>query len=337
MKLWIVSIVLPLAQALVSSPVGQLRTPRRPSPRRWATDGEGLNEFDRNVIASVASLGLVETTWINVQKFGILPAASSDVLCSGASVSCSEILNGPWSTAFGTVPLTVPGMLAYAAVVLLALCPGMGSSFNETRQKGLVLVSTGMGVFSLYLISILAFKIGSPCPYCILSASFSLFLAAFINWKSNDLLAGMKLALSSASATFLLAVCLYITTSASIGLAEARTYLDSSTTTPVIMSAPPITEHSSVRAVRLGKALQARGAKMYGAYWCSHCFGQKQRLGQEAMRYVEYIECAKDGEGSKTGLCKDRKVPGYPTWEINGELHPGEMSLDELEEMVGLK
>ena len=31
-----------------------------------------------------------------------------------------QVLNGPWSMAFG-VPLTIPGMLAYATVIMLAL------------------------------------------------------------------------------------------------------------------------------------------------------------------------------------------------------------------------
>ena len=30
-------------------------------------------------------------------------------------------------------------------------------------------------------------------------------------------------------------------------------------------------------------------------------------------------------------------VKGYPTWEINGELYPGEKSLDELGELSGFK
>ena len=31
-----------------------------------------------------------------------------------------------------------------------------------------------------------------------------------------------------------------------------------------------------LQAEELGKHLQAIGATMYGAYWCSHCYGQKQ-------------------------------------------------------------
>ena len=63
---------------------------------------------------------------------------------------------------------------------------------------------------------------------------------------------------------------------------------------------------------------------MYGAFWCSHCYDQKQTLGAEAMRSIPYIECAKDGANSQRKLCQEKEIPGYPTWEINGKLHPGE-------------
>ena len=88
-----------------------------------------------------------------------------------------------------------------------------------------------------------------------------------------------------------------------------------------VFAPPSVTAKSSARALRVGDALAAKGARMYGAYWCSHCFGQKQTLGKEAFSRVEYVECAKDGAGSRNALCKSRKVPGYPTWEIDGVLH----------------
>ena len=103
-----------------------------------------------------------------------------------------------------------------------------------------------------------------------------------------------------------------------------------------VFAPPSVTAKSSARALRVGDALAAKGARMYGAYWCSHCFGQKQTLGKEAFSRVEYVECAKDGAGSRNALCKSRKVPGYPTWEIDGVLHPGEATLEELEALVGL-
>mmetsp|Transcript_4542 Transcript_4542/g.9166 ORF Transcript_4542/g.9166 Transcript_4542/m.9166 type:complete len:82 (-) Transcript_4542:224-469(-) len=73
---------------------------------------------------------------------------------------------------------------------------------------------------------------------------------------------------------------------------------------------------------------------MYGAFWCSHCYDQKQSLGSEAMRAIPYVECDRDGYRTQRDLCRAKDVPGYPTWEIGGELFPGERSVDELREIV---
>lgn len=63
-----------------------------------------------------------------------------------------------------------------------------------------------------------------------------------------------------------------------------------------------MTEVSSPRAVELAKRLKAAGAKMYGAFWCSHCFEQKQSFGKEAMAELPYVECYPDGYFKVGGL-----------------------------------
>jgi hypothetical protein len=63
-----------------------------------------------------------------------------------------------------------------------------------------------------------------------------------------------------------------------------------------------------------------------------------QELGIEATdQYLTYVECDKKGANSKRDFCKEKKVPGFPTWEINGELFPGEKSLDDLAKISGFK
>jgi hypothetical protein len=57
-------------------------------------------------------------------------------------------------------------------------------------------------------------------------------------------------------------------------------------------------------------------------------------FGKEAFARIPYIECSKDGFDEQNGLCKEKNVPGYPTWEINGKFYPGEQALEELEEIV---
>ena len=72
---------------------------------------------------------------------------------------------------------------------------------------------------------------------------------------------------------------------------------------------PPVTAPSSERAVAVAKALEAKGAKMYGAFWCSHCFEQKQALGKEAMTHITYVECAGDGVDSQRNRAD--RICGY--------------------------
>ena len=97
---------------------------------------------------------------------------------------------------------------------------------------------------------------------------------------------------------------------------------------------PSITGSSSPQALAIASRLQKLDAKMFGAYWCSHCNNQKQVLGHPAVDRFPYIECDKEGVGSQAELCKARKVPGFPTWEIKGKLYPGEKDLGELEALL---
>jgi hypothetical protein len=99
-------------------------------------------------------------------------------------------------------------------------------------------------------------------------------------------------------------------------------------------SAPAISTESSTRAVALAEKLQALDAKMYGAYWCSHCIDQKELFGKQAFSKIQYVECSKDGVNTNFAMCKANDVPGYPSWQIQGKLYPGEQELDELEDLV---
>ena len=97
---------------------------------------------------------------------------------------------------------------------------------------------------------------------------------------------------------------------------------------------PRITSKSSATALTLATDLKLLNSRMYGAFWCSHCYDQKQAFGYEAMRSIPYVECDREGYNNERDVCKAREVPGYPTWEIGGKLYPGERSLDELREIV---
>ncbi len=70
------------------------------------------------------------------------------------------------------------------------------------------------------------------------------------------------------------------------------------------------------------------GAIFYGAWWCPHCFHQKNLFGTEAGARLPYVECDRDAAGRQR--CQDAQIRAYPTWELNGEKREGVLSLEEL-------
>lgn len=61
------------------------------------------------------------------------------------------------------------------------------------------------------------------------------------------------------------------------------------------LQAATVTTQSSDRGQQLAKRLKDAGAKMYGAFWCSHCHEQKEAFGSQAMRDFPYVECYPNG------------------------------------------
>jgi len=322
-------------------------------------------------MAGLGALGFVETSYLTIQKiaFGGAPA-----LCG--TQGCQEVLSGPFSHV-GPVPLTLPGALAYLSIIALALAPLVVPAPEEgdhplegVTKVGLFVVSTSMATFSTYLMGVLGFVIGSPCPYCILSAFCSFTLAA-LSWRGSllPLQRALKAGAAAAAFTFAATVPMYMTARAeTVNLAAnpasaykmgdaargARQQLaaeevsdDAAAALELLENAeidaalkekraPKVLTTSGKREMKIAGKLREKGAKFYGAYWCGHCYEQKRRLGAEAMKSVQYFECAKDGQNSQAKICREKGVPGYPTWEIDGELHPGEKSLAELEELLGM-
>lgn len=83
------------------------------------------------------------------------------------------------------------------------------------------------------------------------------------------------------------------------------------------------------------KCLSDSGAKIYGAFWCSHCKDQKNMFGS-SWKHVNYVECSTpDGKG-QTEICIAEGIRSYPTWEFpDGERDSGVISFQELSEKTG--
>ena len=98
-----------------------------------------------------------------------------------------------------------------------------------------------------------------------------------------------------------------------------------------------VTSESSKESIKLAKYLNDYGVVKYSAYWWPNCLDQSELFGKQAYNELNVVECARDGINSQTQLCIDKKIKGFPTWEINGKLILGVLSLKELSKLTGFK
>ena len=98
-----------------------------------------------------------------------------------------------------------------------------------------------------------------------------------------------------------------------------------------------VTSESTRESIELAKYLKNNGVVKYSAYWCPNCLNQSELFGKQAYGELNVVECARDGINSQTQLCIDKKIKGFPTWEINGNLILGVLSLKELSKLTGFK
>ena len=98
-----------------------------------------------------------------------------------------------------------------------------------------------------------------------------------------------------------------------------------------------VTSESTKESIELAKFLKNNGVVKYSAYWCPNCLDQSELFGKEAYKELNVVECARDGKNSQTQLCIDKKIEGFPSWEINGKIIIGVQTLKELSELAGYK
>jgi len=279
-------------------------------------------------MAVLATIGVIDTGSITLSKWGWI----GDLSCSSTGLfgcnGCEKVLSSAWGSLLGQ-PLALFGLLGYGAVLLMAVVPlvlqgDLRVSFGQKSWWGLFLLSTGMAVFSGVLLGVMAFGIRDCCPFCILSAGLStaLFVLSLIggDWEDRGQL------IFSGVITALLVGVIGLGWAASVG----RPVVDSA---PGV--APPVRSESNAGQIALAEHLTASGAKIYTAYWCPHCHDQKELFGRQATEKLTVIECAPDGRNSQRELCEAKKIEGYPTWEINGQLDSGVKPLAKLAEVSG--
>ena len=98
-----------------------------------------------------------------------------------------------------------------------------------------------------------------------------------------------------------------------------------------------VTSESTNESLALAKYLKNKGVIKYSASWCPNCLHQSELFGKQAYKELNVVECARDGKNSQTQLCIDKKIEGFPSWEINGKIILGVQTLQELSDLTGYK
>ncbi|XP_027073191.1 thiol-disulfide oxidoreductase LTO1-like [Coffea arabica] len=289
-----------------------------------------------NWVAGLGGLGFLETSYLTYLKL-----TDSDAFCpvggGGGGGGCGSVLNSDYSVVFG-VPLPLIGMFAYGAVATLGLQLGskkLPFGIGETDACSVLLVTTtSMAVASAYFLYILTTKFsGESCLYCLTSAFLS-FCLFFITLKDF----GLKELQKEVVLQLCVAVLVVITLNSSYNALQPVSTSLAEVDLPLVKT--EVTTKSSPLAVSLARHLHAIGAKMYGAFWCSHCLEQKEMFGHEASDILDYVECFPNGYRKGTIMakaCTDVKIEGFPTWVINGEVLSGELDFSELAKASGIK
>jgi uncharacterized membrane protein len=303
---------------------------RRPSS--W------IHRFSRLLIGAIAAVGIADTGYLTSVKL-----AGNGVACS--SEGCNQVLSSPYANVFG-LPLTLFGLLAYVAIAILALAPLVIPAQNNKKFQGqlqdltwlgIFLGSTAMAVFSGYLMYLLAFVIQAACPFCIVSAicSFSIWILTLLGKEWDDIGQLLFRGLAVVALTALATLGIYSGVGSAVSSNGAPPTSEITTLEP--SGAPTkgigwaITSKSGPSEIALAKHLKKIDAKMYGGFFCSHCYNQKQLFGREAFKEnINYVECHPDGKNPQLALCEKEKISGFPTWDIKGKKYPGTRPLEEL-------
>ncbi|XP_068639816.1 thiol-disulfide oxidoreductase LTO1 isoform X2 [Aristolochia californica] len=279
--------------------------------------------------AGIGALGFVETGYLTYLKL-----TNSVAFCPVGGGSCSDVLSSDYAVVFG-VPLPLIGMIAYGLVAYLGLQlagKNLPSGLSESNGRLILLgTTTTMAAASAYFLYLLSTKFtGTSCSYCLLSSflSFSLFFLSLkdLGWNGIREVVGLQLAVAAVVVAVL------------NNSYDAAKPAIKSTNIDLLPYETEITSESSPLAISLANYLRAIGAKMYGAFWCSHCLEQKEMFGHEGAKILDYVECFPDGIGKGRKIAKECEaagIDGFPTWVIKGKVLNGEQTFLDLMEASG--
>ncbi len=122
------------------------------------------------IVAIIALIGLADATFLTIAHL-----TGDDAVC-GSAAGCSEVLGSAYATMRG-IPTAAFGAVAYFIVFSMAV---LGLFGYAGVKKFLIALVTAMFLASLYFLYLQAFVLHAFCPYCLLSAALSFFLAGLL-------------------------------------------------------------------------------------------------------------------------------------------------------------
>jgi uncharacterized membrane protein len=299
-----------------------------------------IYRWSRPLIGGIAVVGASLTGYLTYVK--LTGGAVTCGVDAASSSGCNDVLSSPYATVFG-LPLTIFGLMAYFSMTVFALSPLFISPDSNKKLRNnlenwtwllLLAGGTAMATFSGYLMYVLFFELQSVCYYCIGSALFCLSLLTLTilgrEWEDRGQI------------FFTMVIVFMITIVGTLGVyaningsvnADGKISITQPKEAPKLPEGWAITTTSGASEIALAQHLTAIGAKKYGAFWCPHCYEQKQVFGKEAFAQINYIECDPNGKNPQVQVCQDVGIKGFPSWEIKGKLYSGTQSLEKLAEL----
>jgi uncharacterized membrane protein len=310
-------------------PAAARRDPAAAPPAGRGAEPDGAaRAFPFAPIAALAAAGFAETAYLAFAKL-----TDAAVACPLAGGGCASVLASDYATLLGGVPLSAAGAAVYGGVAAAAAAGARaaargGAPAAAPLRAGVLAGGVLLATSSAYLMYVLATAFpGELCPWCLGSAALSAGIAALglHALPRRELEVGAMPGAGLAAAT-LLALSLAAGAPESLQAGTGVTQLE--------YKQPVVTTQGPPRAAALAARLRDAGAQMYGAFWCSHCYDQKQAFGRDAMEAFPYVECFPGGWKAGVEMapaCKAAGLVGFPTWVVGGEKLEGEQTLETLE------
>jgi uncharacterized membrane protein len=303
-----------------------------------------IHRYSRFIMGAIAVIGSLLTAYLTIVAFtGGKTACPIDR--GGGVSSCDLVLQSSYAKIFG-LPLSLFGLLAYLSIVVFALSPfiinpeinkKLRNQIEEWTWRFLLIGSTAMAIFSGYLMYISIFTLKDFCIYCVTSAicSFALFVLSIIGREWEEV--GQLFFTTIIVGLITLVGTFGLYANATAPTATGQLPIPEPTEAPQPPYGWKITTESGPNEIALAKYITSLGGKMYSAFWCPHCYEQKQLFGDTAFREIDNVECDPGGKNPQTQVCQAEKIESYPTWKIKGKVYSGTQLLAKLAKDTGYK